>query len=294
MLLAAAVADAYAIPFEFVQNPGEHGLVNDLQTYQQHPRYDDLKPSQYTDDTLRSIATALVVINNDGQSVFDPTAYVKALQRVVSRDRRKGWSKRFQQYLEANLEASPVEFLRGLSEKAATNGAIMGCLPLGYLGNPADVRRAAAVQALTTHSAETAVYAGMMALSAHFFLHNPSEDFASLKGFLLEEGEGGGLDALTVSGGHRPEPVDMSAKSTAAAVLWLLGRSDSLSGILREAVELGGDTDSVAALAVGIASCTKAYRHDLPEKLVDELDHGRGRPYLLSLEEKLREAGGLA
>ncbi|MFP2925733.1 ADP-ribosylglycohydrolase family protein [Pyxidicoccus sp. 3LG] len=292
MLLATAVADAYAIPFEFVQNPRAHGLVNDLQTYQQHPRFDDLKPSQYTDDTLRSIATALVVINNDGPSVFDPTAYVTALQQVVSQDHRKGWSKRFQQYLEANLEASPVDFMRGLSRKAASNGAIMGCLPLGYLSNPVDVRLAATVQAITTHSVDTAVYAQMMALSAHFFIHNPSEDSARLMSFLLEEVEGGVLDELTIDSSLRPAPVDMSAKSTALAVLWLLSRSDSLSGILHEAVELGGDTDSVAALAVGIASCTKAYRHDLPEKLVNELDHGRGKQYLLSLDRKLREAGG--
>jgi ADP-ribosylglycohydrolase len=290
MLLESAVADAYAIPFEFVRNPGEHGLVNDLQTYQQHPHYDDLKPSQYTDDTLRSIATALVVIDNNGQPAFDPTAYVKALQRVVSGDRRKGWSKRFQQYLEANLEASPVEFMRGLSKRAGSNGAIMGCLPLGYLRHPVDVRVAATAQAIATHSVDTASYAQMMALSAHFFIHNPSEGFASLMGFLSREVEGGVLDAHAADDSPPPGPVDMSAKSTALAVLWLLRRSDSLSGILREAVELGGDTDSVAALAVGIASCTNAYRHDLPEKLVDALDHGQAKPYLLSLEGKLRVA----
>lgn len=289
MLLSIGVSDAYAIPFEFVKDPNAHGLVNDLMTYQQHPKYAELKPSQYTDDTLRSIATALVVINNpeDGHTVFDPTAYVKAMQIVVRGDPRKGWSKRFQQYLEANLDTHPVQFMRGITNRAATNGAIMGSLPLGYLKHVPDVKLAAATQALTTHSAETVRYAQMMALSSHFFLHNPEEDFSALIAFLLEEVDGGLEEDFAFSSTDLPQPVSMSARDTAHAVLALLYRNDSLSGILREAVETGGDTDSVAALAIGIASCTRAYAHDLPGKLVNELDMGVGMRYLHSLDRKL-------
>jgi ADP-ribosyl-[dinitrogen reductase] hydrolase len=289
MLMSIGVADAYAIPWEFVKNPKDHGLVNDLQTYQQHPKYGpagELVPSQYTDDTLRSIATALVVINNKNSTAFDPTAYVRTIQLVVQSDRRKGWSRRFQSYLEANLNADPVDFLRGISKRADTNGALMGCLPVAYLKTPVDVRLAVAAQAMATHSSRTVPFAQSMALAAHYFLNGGKRD--GLVDYLAEESEGPSTGDLPKTGG-----VDMSAAGTCSAVLALLGcgpyapEHESLSGLLRAAVDLGGDTDSVAALVVGIASCSTEFTHDLPVKLVDELDLGRGKHYLRSLDKKL-------
>jgi ADP-ribosyl-[dinitrogen reductase] hydrolase len=287
MLLSIATADAYAIPWEFVKNPEEHGLVNDLQTYQQHPRYGpvgELVPSQYTDDTLRSIATALVVINNKDGEIFNPVSYARTIQLVYSQDRRRGWSKRFQSYLEEMVDASPVEFMRGIKGRASSNGAIMGCLPLAYLKREEDVRLAATVQAIVTHSPTTAVDAQRMALAARFFLGGAPR--AELIDYLNHN-----IDGDPNFDYQRPPiEVNMSASETAYAVIHLLTEEEpSLSAILHRAVELGGDTDSVAALAVGIASCSDEYSRDLPEKLVNELDKGRGKYYLKSLDRKLME-----
>lgn len=286
MIYEAAVADAYGIAFEFVDDPDKHGLKNDLATYQAHPRYGpsgDLNPSQYTDDTLRSIANAHVVLHLDPLS---PRAYVESLQAVVEQDRRKGWSKRFQAYLENNLRVSPHTFMSGIDLRAESNGAIMGAAPLGYLSDPVTVRLAAGFQAMTTHSATTIPYAQGIALAAHFFIYDlgPRDD---LLDFLKEECEGTPLtipDSTFERAGN-----NMRADCTFWAVCDLLSRHTSLSGILRDAVDLGGDTDSVAALAVGIASCSREYDHDLPQVLIENLEAGDvvKKHYLKLLDDSL-------
>ncbi len=45
-----------------------------------------------------------------------------------------------------------------------------------------------------------------------------------------------------------------------------------MSELLINCVNLCGDTDSVAAISVGLASCFKEYKKDLPTILVESLD----------------------
>lgn len=289
LLTSIAVADAYAIPWEFVKDPANHNLNNDLATYQTHPKYGpsgELVASQYTDDTLRSIATALVVINHyrNVEELFNPCVYIKSMQSVVSADRRKGWSRRFQAYMEANLITTPAEFMRGLTPKAKSNGAIMGCLPLGFLKNFEDIKLAATCQAISTHSVDTAIYAQMLALAAHYFLYGLG-DTDTLPMFLKAHG----CDTTEFQNNDVPAPWDMTAKVTALSALQLVIQNNSLTDILRAAVDIGGDTDSLAALAVGIASCSRYHAHDLPDVLLTKLDLGNGQEYLAPIDAVLSE-----
>jgi ADP-ribosylglycohydrolase len=74
------------------------------------------------------------------------------------------------------------------------------------------------------------------------------------------------------------------------AVLYLVRNNDSLVDIMKEAVDIGGDTDSVAALAVGIASCSKEVTNDIPQELIDTLDRAGpfSADYLREKDEALR------
>lgn len=294
MIYEMAVADAYGIAFEFIDDPASHGLVNDLASYQMHPKYGplgELKPSQFTDDTLRSIANAEVALVLDP---FNPIHYVEGLQAIVGEDPRKGWSKRFQRYLETNLHSSPWDFIKGIPKRAESNGAIMGAAPLGYLADPVSVRMAATVQAITTHSATTAPYAQAIALAAHYFIYDLGSRW-DLLDFLKEECEGDPLSGLHIwkkqAGHHYPVhieqgprkghgPVSMRADETLWAVLDIVHRNVKLSDMLHDAVKLGGDTDSVAALAVAIGSCSKEIENDLPQALIDGLEEGDAAMHL--------------
>lgn len=50
---------------------------------------------------------------------------------------------------------------------------------------------------------------------------------------------------------------------------------------------MGGDTDSVAAIAVGLVTCFTEYRKDLPIQLYNNLNEDKyGISFLLDLESK--------
>ena len=148
----------------------------------------------------------------------------------------------------------------------------MGAAPLGYLANPVEVRLAANMQAMTTHSIMTAPYAQIIALAAHYFIYHVGSK-AGLIPFLAKEVEGA---ASTLQGATDvPEgKSSMGASAACIRVLQLLHAHDTLSGMIRQAVDLGGDTDSAAALAVAIGSCSPEFAHDLPESLVRDLECG--------------------
>jgi ADP-ribosyl-[dinitrogen reductase] hydrolase len=285
VLIEMAVADAYSIAFEFVNDPQAHGLVNDLASYQQHPKYASLKPSQYTDDTQRTIATGWTICSGDW---VEPAAFLHNLVNEYRRSPRDGYSRRFQALIEEMKDKSSLDFIRAIKNRTDTNGSIMGCLPCGFLSNPADVRLAATMQAVATHSFKTVPHAQSLALAAHHFIQGGAR--ADLETFLSEESQGPSTGYFPTRGG-----IEMTAEATSAAVLNLIGCSKfapdhrSLSEVLRAAVDLGGDTDSVAALAVGLASLSDEFAKDLPQNLVDGLEFGNQAEHsdILALEDTL-------
>jgi ADP-ribosylglycohydrolase len=66
--------------------------------------------------------------------------------------------------------------------------------------------------------------------------------------------------------------------NTVWAVHTLLTEETSLMGILRRAILWGGDTDSVCAIAWGIASC-RYQDEQLPEFFERDLESGRDGKY---------------
>lgn len=289
MLVEIAIGDALGISHEFVKNPEKHELRNDL-TYQQNPRYNGLRPSMYTDDTLRSVATARAVINafeNDNiTSLFDPCTYVTEIQRIYKEDKRPGWSKNFQAHLEKNLDSSPSEFMQGLNP-ADSNGSVMGVLPLGYLRCPEDVMKAAAAQAIATHSHATIPYAQSLALTAHFYIYRlyfRGDVISLIDAYLPDLFLGHRYMAGSLWDGS---PVDMSARSTTLAVLDLLTSKhyNDYSDYATAAIGLGGDTDSVAALVLGLVSvCYGSGKNNLPNELLTQLDEGNGFRFLNEID----------
>ncbi|WP_375587911.1 ADP-ribosylglycohydrolase family protein [Acinetobacter baumannii] len=63
-----------------------------------------------------------------------------------------------------------------------------------------------------------------------------------------------------------------------------------LSELLKSCINLGGDTDSVAAIAVGLATCFIEYKKDLPIQLYNNLNEDKyGISFLQNLEKKFFE-----
>jgi len=76
----------------------------------------------------------------------------------------------------------------------------------------------------------------------------------------------------------------MSVRAAITSVL----RNKSLSSILRSSIAWGGDADTVASIAMALASVSKEVRHDLPGCLARNLENGKyGQGYIRQLDEKL-------
>lgn len=292
LLLRIAQGDAYGAGFEYVDRSNHaHWALHRVDAYVRHPTHRCC--SVYTDDTQMSIAVAEVLLAGPP---FTREAFADAFVRCFRRDERDGYSRGFQAFLESVRTGD--EFLARIRTDSNKNGAAMRAVPIGVLPTIDEVLAVAETQAKLTHDTEDGVYSAQaVALMAHLALqtdtplpafavairkHLPDRDFPPVLG---------GTGGWTWDDYRRGRSVAMA---TAAAVYHLVvtAARDSLTDVLRHAVAIGGDTDSVAAIAMGIASCR--LRDSLPEFLESDLEPGSayGVPFLKDLSRQLMERYG--
>ncbi len=290
MLLRIAQADAFAMALEYVETDGERELLGRalrLDRYLAHPTHHRVPAGTYTDDTQMSIAVAEVLL-----SCTDPNAndFSDAFFRCYKRDPRYGYSRRFQELLMRAQSADELrELLVPTSDK---NGAAMRSVPLGVLSDPARVVALARIQAAVTHDTDGGRdSSSAVALMSHFALHE-SHSFASMHAFCMRH-----LRAVEPFRDPWAGPVGVPENDalglgvgmcTAWAVHTLLVEERSLLAILRRLLEWGGDTDSVAAIAWGIASA-RYVDEVIPTFFTRDLEVGRpfGAPFLQALGRRL-------
>ncbi|OGL96962.1 hypothetical protein A2318_01850 [Candidatus Uhrbacteria bacterium RIFOXYB2_FULL_45_11] len=292
MLLFIAIGDAVAAATEFVKANEHPRLIENvlrLDGYYQHPTYLRLKPSMYTDDTQMSIAVAEVLNKHHKYNPFLPCIpdFADAWTRVFHRDPRDGYARGFQAFLESHKTGKA--FLRDIRPDSSKNGACMRVVPVGVLSSTDLVLDIAAIQAETTHNTPIGIFSAQaVALMSHFALYR-DEPFDRLQDFLEIH-----LPDSIFLHHMRPHrrwdaPVRSPATNTVHAVFDLLTHYSTLSEVLRGAIQFGGDTDSVAAIALGIASARMP--NDLPQVLFDKLENGPyGRDYLKTLGKQLMDA----
>lgn len=295
MLIEGAVGDAYAIAWEFA--PFQKG-ANDLETYHQNPKYPEFPAAHYSDDTMRSIANCAIVLG-DRARWFDPNAYAEQYQRIHAADGRLGWSKGFQAYLESSRDMRPQEFVRNLRRRA-TNGALMGVAPLGYLPDERDIRLATAAQVMSTHSGAAISSAQVVSLSSHYLI-NDKGPIRDLPAYLEAEVDWADKEERTrilcQNGGAMPR-ASMPAWTIAAGAVFILtdegfsGLADRLRWIVDLATRSEVDADSLAAVTMALCSCSREISQDLPMKLVDGLESDEVRSNLRAIDASLRRFSG--
>jgi len=297
MLIEMAIADAYAIAWEFTD---KQTAANDLSGFYQHPTYAELKPGQYTDDTQRAIGNILALTSDSKRiyEIFNPRTYAEAYIQVYRQDPREGYSRGYQRFLSAQTNAD--DFIMDISRTKASNGAVMGAAPLGFLPEIPMIKLASTIQAVSTHHMNAAIHAQLVALSTHFFLRSYGEK-ETLQGWLMNHADWeDNTDesyrwAYLVESFANGKKTTIKASSISAYMVYAVTMFGSLSEIIRDAVERGGDTDSAAAVAVAVASMSDEITNDLPEHLYRDLDAanpGFGLEYLGGLEERIRNIFG--
>lgn len=289
ILYYMAIGDAYCLGVEYVKEDHENvAKALEFKEYLPHPKYKGV-PGTYTDDTQMSIANAETLIA--GQP-YDDIAWANSWVNVFNRDPRKGYSKKFQVFLEET--DTGVDFLKNIDPVSNKNGAAMRSPILGVLKTPAEVLKFSKHQAAITHNTPGGIFgAQAVALMSHYALwsYGPM-DRLNLGEYIIEH-----LGRDLVKGGIFKDVIITPWKgrvageemgiNTAWSVFELLVSCNSLLEVLQKTIEWGGDADSVAAIALGIGSCR--LEDDLPKFLHTELelDSKYGADFLKRLGAKI-------
>lgn len=269
MLLEIGKADAFCVAVEYVdpkKYPELFEQILKFDRYLKHPKY-QLGAGLYTDDTEMSVANALVLIENDPP--YTPMMFADAYVREFLRGgKRKGYSKGFQAILEKS--STGQELVNNLIPTSVANGAAMRAVPIGVLRTVPEVLDVATMQAKITHDTPEGLFsARAIALMSHFALYEKVEGWVDwclngLKEYCLNNLPEEDVERF----GHvfrEPwigKPVIATdeysvAINTVHAVMdviyYACGYGDRRA--LEAVIRMGGDTDSVAAIAMGIISC---------------------------------------
>lgn len=281
MLVRIAQGDAYAMACEYISLPRDravHEAALRFEQFLEHPRH-RVGAGRYTDDTQMSIAVTHVLLAGD----LTREAFARSFVDCFKRDEREGYARNFQKLL------GEVENGEGLLAKVRPdsdkNGAAMRSVPIGVLSDPEHVREVATTQAKITHDTEGGVDASIaVALMSHYALH-VDEPLANVRLWLGRQMTRAKI--IDAPFRDRVEAPQVGWK-TAMAVLALVEGEATLLDIARRTIERGGDTDSVLAIAWGIAS---ARMHEpLPEFFARDLERGPfGRDFLERLGIELME-----
>jgi ADP-ribosylglycohydrolase len=282
MLVEIAVGDSYGAGFEFAKPDILAVRKNDLSTYYPHSLPGHLPPGSYTDDTQMSVALAEAIINNDP---WNHKTLAERFVQTYKRDPRNGYSRRLQSVLESVKNGEGLRaMIVPLSDRC---GAAMRSCPIGVYPDEWHVVELARKQATLTHNTrEGQISSVAIALSVNYFLFGKGlkaglVDFLEGHSFtsgLFENGELWAIEA----------PVTSHAMPCAKAAISAVVRNNSMAACLKECIAYTGDVDSVAAMAMGIASTCNEIENDLPNNLFLGLENGRfGLDYLRELDKKL-------
>ncbi|WP_443747900.1 ADP-ribosylglycohydrolase family protein [Asticcacaulis solisilvae] len=275
MLLEMAIGDAYGAAFEFM--PDDFlARENDLSGYKRNPET-QLGDGRYTDDTQMAIAIAEHLL--DG-GAFDAESLAARFVATFKRDPRRGYSKRLYEVLQG-ADDGPA-FLKAIAPVSDRSGAAMRVSPIGLLPDIAQVLDLAGRQAALTHDTPGGrTSAAAVAAMVHYLAHDVAPRRAL--GRFIESHVPGHAWSAPWTG-----RADMAGISCAHAAISLVAGATTLSGLLHDAIALGGDTDTVAAMALFSGRLSRDIAADLPPALHDGLENGAyGADFLRGLDARL-------
>lgn len=244
MLQHIAIGDAYGAGFEFSARE-KIDRWNTLERYIGHDL--GIPAGHYTDDTQMSIAVAEVLLN---ETVAAATAadFAAAFVRCYRRDPRPGYSKGLQALLDECADGAELQ--RRIQTNSRRNGAAMRSVPLALIEDKATLVRVAAEQARVTHcTPEAQLSSVVVALMGHLLLYGDLR-LHQLRDAIRQE------TGFELRDDWRGE-VACDAIDTLHAVHTALVRHRDPASLLRACVDWGGDVDSVAAVALGLASLSR-------------------------------------
>jgi ADP-ribosyl-[dinitrogen reductase] hydrolase len=275
MLHHIAIGDAYGAGFEF-SGRDKIERFNTLAGYVQHDL--GIPAGHYTDDTQMSVAVAQVLLE-DAPHASTADDFATAFVRTFRRDPRPGYAKGLQALLSECQDGEALR--RRIRPDSRRNGAAMRSVPLALIEDKALLTRLAATQASVTHDTpEGRLSSQVVALMGNLMLYEGLR-VSQLRDAVARE------TGFELDGRWHAEVACDAVQTLHAVHTALVGHRD-LPSLLRACVDFGGDVDSVAAIALGLASLAHEYARDLPHELAAGLENGAfGSTFLRQTDEAL-------
>lgn len=274
MLLEAAIGDAFGAGYEYVNHKGIHSV--DELVYVQHPRHRGTAPGMYTDDTQMALAIAELLLSGDEWTAHNVAA------RFVScfhRDPREGYAKGFYGFLTETKSAD--SFLANIRADSDKSGAAMRAAAIGLLPDVRQVIEYSRIQAAVTHNSDGGINSAVASsLMVHYFTYS----------FGTRQRLPHWVDANVDGNWAKPYDGKVGSKGwmSVSAAITAVSRNDTLSGLLMDCINFGGDVDTVATIAMAAAACSSDCAKDIPERLIRDLENGPfGRDYIQRLDAEL-------
>lgn len=283
MLLDIAIADSYAAGFEFAKPELLAIRPNDFSCFYPHA-LDSNPAGMYTDDTQMSLGLAEWMLAQDSPEALrqaSPISFVEKFVTGFHRDPRQTYSKRMYNFLKNNPTAN--EFMANVQPFSTRSGAAMRSSMLGVQPELEDVLLIAKRQASVSHQTIEGISSAKAVALTSWFCHKglPMADIPKALKEKVPQFTWDVLPSLPVS--YEGVPCAQAAiYACLQPELW----EDHIK-MLKTIVSWGGDTDTVAAIAIGIRSIQGHL--EWPQWALDHLENGPyGRDYLIGLDARIK------
>ena len=168
---------------------------------------------------------------------------------AFGRDPRRGYSRRMYKGLSESSDVD--EFLKRLDTDSTRSGAAMRSAVLGVLQKQSDVVRIAALQAAITHNTKEGIASSVAVATVAWWIRNGANVSDALEQAQLAAAPWIDIDWCVLPN----LPVSYHGVPCVQAALYALKlHFDDPCTMIKTIISYGGDTDTVAAIAVGIRS----------------------------------------
>lgn len=218
--------------------------------------------SCYTDDTVMTIAVgkALMQWNRNGSLQDFKEILIDTMHELGNKHPFCGFGGRFTEWI-YNKERTPYN--------SYGNGSAMRVSPCGFfaktLGEAEDLAKASAE---ITHNHPEGIK-GAQAVASAVFMAKSGEAKTAIKNYI--ESKYYRID-FTLNNIRKTYTVDVSCQGSVPQALEAFFESVSFEDAIRNAVSIGGDTDTIASICGGIAEAYYGIDDKIKEKAFSYLD----------------------
>ncbi len=243
-MYGAILGDMIGAPYEFDKG----GKTKDFPLFS--------KGSQFTDDTVMTIAVAEALLDTMGQpDEVVKDAVVRSMQKWGNKYPHTGYGGRFRGWLRSH---NPKPY------GSYGNGSAMRVSAAGWIANDLETtRKIARWTAEVTHNHPEGIK-GAEAIASAIFLARSFKTKDEIKDYIIREF---GYDLSRTCDKIRPHyKFDVSCQGSVPEAIIAFLEGTDFEDVIRNAVSLGGDSDTIAAMAGSIAEAF----YGVPDELADE------------------------